>query len=417
MKKVAVGLIGMLILGLLLPDAHADQFEIRPYLAVRGEYNDNIFFNPDSNDAEDDYILTIKPGLEITDRTERLSARLRGQIAPFFYKDNSDLDEVDQDYRGRISYRFTPRFSGEADAFYIVTHRPNRDLLTTGLVQNVNRRDGYHIGGGLEYDLSEVTTADFSYDFNRDDWERDANLEDVDYNTVNLGLSHDLERWLRATTGQLTFEYGNIDRDSSETDSFAGLVAIRYSLSELFRLRLRGGARYVSSDFQVTETEGRESNTGWGAIGAAILEYNGERTRSDLLFSHDLSPGVGRGTPTVLTRAVGTVDYRILEDLRIGLSGGIYRNKADSGDFGIEEIDQYTFQIRPDIRWEFYDNFTLTAAYIYTYLDNRVTDSNSTRNAVFLEVSYGLPLFDFFDLTGSEVRQIVSGAVPVPESR
>ena len=78
MKKVAVGLIGMLILGLWLPDAHADQFEIRPYLAVRGEYNDNIFFNPDSNDAEDDYILTIKPGIEITDRTERLNARLRG---------------------------------------------------------------------------------------------------------------------------------------------------------------------------------------------------------------------------------------------------------------------------------------------------------------------------------------------------
>jgi hypothetical protein len=180
----------------------------------------------------------------------------------------------------------------------------------------------------------------------------------------------------------------------------------------------------VSSDFDVrTGTDPvtgdpiveKESNTGWGGVGSAILGYSGERTRSNWLFSHDLSPGTGRGTPTVLTRLVGSVNYRILEELRIGLRAGIYRNKADSGDFGAQEIHQYTYRIRPDIRWEFYDNFTLSAAYRYTYLDNRETNRSSTRNAVFLQLSFGLPLSDFFDLSGPELRQVVSGALPLSE--
>ena len=103
--------------------------------------------------------------------------------------------------------------------------------------------------------------------------------------------------------------------------------------------------------------------------------------------------------------------------MRIGLRAGIYHNKADSGDFGTQEVDQYTYRLRPDIRWDFYENFALTAAYRYTYLDNQVADRNSTRNSVFMEVSYGLPLSDLFDLTGSELRQVVSGAIPPAEPR
>ena len=403
-----------------------DQLQVEPYLVVRGEYDDNIFFAADSDNAETDYILTIRPGILLTDRTERLNATLRAEVTPFFYKDNSDLDDVDQNYRGRIAYQFTPKFYGGADAFYIVDHRPDRDLLATGLVQNANQRDRYHVGGGVGYNLSEITSANLNYDFNRDDWETKANQDDLDTNAVNFGLNHDLSRWMRETTGQLALGYSNVDRDTAESDSFVGSISIRYRLSELFRLRLRGGARYVSSDFDVrTGTDPvtgdpiieKENNSGWGGVGAAVLGYAGERTRSNLLFSHDLSSGSGRGSPTVLTRLVGSVNYRALEELRIGLSAGVYRNKASSGDFGAREIDQYTFNIRPNVRWEFYDNFSLTAGYRYSLAENRVSNRNTTKNAVFLQLAYGLPLFDFFDQVGTELRQVISGAVPPSEPR
>ena len=111
-------LISFFIIGVFPGITRGDQFEIIPYLGVRGEYNDNIFFAENSNDAVDDYILTIIPGVVLTDRTERFNSRFIGQVAPFYYKYNPEFDAVDQDYRGRIEYQFTPRFYGRADAFY-----------------------------------------------------------------------------------------------------------------------------------------------------------------------------------------------------------------------------------------------------------------------------------------------------------
>jgi len=133
LKTTPIGLITFFGIILLPGITRGDDFQIRPDITVRGEYSDNIFFAADSKDAVDDYTLTIRPGIVLTDRTERLNARLSGHVAPFFYKDNSELDDIDQDYRGRIRYQFTPRFSGSADAFYIVDHRIDRDLVTTGL--------------------------------------------------------------------------------------------------------------------------------------------------------------------------------------------------------------------------------------------------------------------------------------------
>ena len=97
------------------------------------------------------------------------------------------------------------------------------------------------------------------------------------------------------------------------------------------------------------------------------------------------------------------------------MRGGIFRNKADEGDFGQREIDEYTYRIRPNIRWEFYNNFTLTGAYQYTYLDNDATNRNTSRNVVYLQLAYGLPIFDTFELRGSELRQVVTEALPPPE--
>lgn len=426
MKNICLGLIVTIIVSVLLPVAHADDFQIGPYLGVRGAYNDNIFFDTNSNEVQDSFILTILPGIELTERTERLNARLSGEVAPFFYQADSNLDHVDQDYRARIGYRFTPRFYGEADAFFIVDHRPDRDFLATGLVQSFEKRDRYHFGGEMEYIFSEKDSISLNYEFNRDDWEQSSDLDDVNYYGVSLSLDRNLADWLRETNGQLIIGYNKIKRDVAKSDSFVGEVAFHYRLSELFRLRLRGGARYVSSDFDTVKARdpatgalviGKDSNSGWGGVGSAILEYAGERTSSALIFSHDISSGSGRATPTVLTRAVGTVNYRLLEKMRLGLSAEGYHNKADSGEFGFEAIDQYTFRIRPNIRWEFYDDFALEAAYRYTYGMDDLRDKTASRNTVYLELTYGFPFFDFFDLSGLELQQVVSGTVPVQERR
>jgi len=418
-----------MILSFWLPAANCDQFEVKPYLAVRGEYNDNIFFIPE--DEVDDYILTIKPGIEFTERTERLEAKLSGEVAPFFYADNPDLNDVDQDYRGRIGYQFTPRLNGRADAFFIVDNLPDRDILSTGLVQSIDRRKRYHLGAGTNFLLSEKAAVDVSYDFNRDDWDKDViDQEDLTSNVVNSGFIYNLGDWLEAATGRMNFGYANYEYDTSETDSIYGGVGLKHFFSEIVTLEVDVGVRFVDSEFDVIkfvpivpglpfvrQTVEKETNSGWGVIGQAILEIRDEKTRGNFLISRDLAATSGRTGPTDQFRMIFSLFHRFLEDMRVGLTAGYYHNKADSGDFSLQEIDEDTFRIRPSIRWEFYENYTLEGAYTYTYVDDKATDRIKKQNRVFLQVAYGLPLFDLLDLFTPQGRQIIAGSVPVPEPR
>jgi hypothetical protein len=429
MKYVSLGLIVMIIVGVSLKAARGDDFQIKPYVAVRGEYNDNIFFI--SEDEVDDYILTIKPGIELIERTERLEAKLSGEVAPFFFADNSDLNDVDQDYRGRVGYQFTPRFTGRADAFFIVDNRPDRDIVTTGLVQGIDQRKRYHFGGGTNYLLSERAAVDLSYDWNKDKWDQDViDREDLTANVANLGFFYKLGGWLEASTGRLNFGYADYDYDTSKTDSYYGGIGVEHMFNEIFTLELDVGARYVDADFDVIKfvpiapglpvvesVVEKESNSGWGGIGQAILGYRGEKTFSNFLLSRDLAASSGQTGPTDQFRMIFSINHRLFDKMRLGFTTGYYRNKADKGDFSSFETDQDTFRIQPSIRWEFYDGFTLEGAYTYTFIDDKVADNDRTQNRIFLQVAYGLPLFEYLNLFSTEGRQVVSGVVPLPEPR
>ena len=418
----------ILICMLLSTYTLGDEFQINPYLAVRGDYIDNIFFTPD--DEVDDYVLSFKPGLELIERTERLDVKLSGEVAPFFYLDNSDLDDVNQYYRGRIRYLVTPRFSCRTDGFFIVDHFPDRDFLTTGLAQGIDQRKRYHFGAGTNYLLSEKAAVDLAYSYDRDDWDRDVfDRQDLTSNTGNLGYTYNLRRWLENTTGRLNFGYSNYKYDTSETDSILAAAGFSHMLKETVSLQMDLGVRYVDSDFEVVTgfvdeppdtvvpVISEEGNSGWGGVGQAILEYRGEKTVSHLFASHGLYAASGRAGPTELTRIIFDIYHRFSEEMRVGFLIGFYRNKADKEEFSFREIDEYSIQLRPSFRREFYDDFTLECAYEFIYLKNDVFDTETERNNIYIQLAYKLPLFEFLDLFAPEGQQSLSGTIPVGRPR
>jgi hypothetical protein len=424
MKAITVGLMVILTWVVSLPDVSGDEFEINANLAVRGEYDDNIFWTP--RNKESDFILTIKPGLDLIERTERLNLELSGEVAPFFYQDNPDLNEVDQDYRGRIGYRLTERLAGRADAAFIVDHRPRRDIQATGLVQTFNRRDRYYFGAGINHQPSEKAALDVAYYYSRDEWDSEfVGLSDVTRNVADIGLEYNLGKWLELTTGRINIGYADYDYDTSRTRTFSSTVGFQHSLSELFSLRMDGGMRYADSEFDVVEVEFvppatlrpvtvEENNSGWGLIGHGLLEYRGEKTYGNFDAFRDLAPVSGRLGPTKLTSFISSFYHLFREEMRVGLTAGFYHNKADRGDFSFQEIDVYALGIRPSIRWEFLDDFTLEGAYSYVYRKNRLNDNITRRNNLYLQLSYGLPLFEFLDLSDADYRRIGSGVGPLP---
>jgi hypothetical protein len=400
--KAVIALVGVLTAG---GGALADEFKLTPSIAVRQEYNSNIFF--DASNEQDSLITRVKPGLELLNRTERLELALAGFVTPYYYWDESDLNAVDQDYSGKVSYRLNPLFSVGANAGVRVDHQPDRDILSTGLVYNDNRRIQQRYGGNANWMFTELMSASASYGYTREDWRTSGNedLEDWDSHAVTLGLSRELGSAPGVTVGLLNAGWAVYDYETSKTDYYFGTVGISHRLSELFRLTADAGGRYTDSEFEqqrlatvppgviavVTEDE---TSSGWGGIGHLGIEYAGERARGTLSASHDINAASGRSGVVQRTGVTFNGGYLVLEKLRLGLAAGAFRNKSDDDEFTSDEIDEYSYSVGPSLRWELFREVTLEAGYRFNYIDDRTDEGNAVRNLGYLQIAYGLPLLE-----------------------
>ena len=85
---------------------------------------------------------------------------------------------------------------------------------------------------------------------------------------------------------------------------------------------------------------------------------------------------------------------RLAERLTIGIATGFYHNKADRDEFSAFGIDEDAYYIRPTIRWEIFERFNLQAGYNFIYIDDHAVSNDRKQNMVYLEASYGIPLFE-----------------------
>jgi len=388
LKTIAVAVLGSaLIIGSGL-NAGADEFKLIPSVAIRGEYNDNIFF--DRDDAVNDYIGTASPGLEIINRTERLDLNLNGYYHIIRYKDTGDLDTEDYDGRGKISYQFTPRFSGSAAAAYIKDSRPDRDVVETGLVQNARIRRRQRYDGGLEYNISEKAAAAFSYLYQDDNWDsNDPRNEDLTLNSADMMFTYNLSSTFESTVGRLNFGYAKADYETSKTDYYFATLGFLHHFSEIYSLQLDAGPRYAD-----LELENDQNDRGWGGRGSLSLIYSGEFTRADLSASHDIEAASGRRAPVERTSFVLNARHRFLEKLWLGLSTGYYMNESSSKEFAAFQVDERTVRVRPRFSWEIHRYVNIEGAYEYVYVNDNTDNANTDRNKVYLQVKFAYPVVE-----------------------
>ena len=388
LKKIAIAVLGSwLIVGLCL-HAGAAEFKVIPSVALKGEYNDNIFFDEDNE--ESDYIGTVTPGLEIINRTERLDLNLNGHYRIIRYRDQGDLDADDYDGRGLVKYSLTPILRLTAGAFYDKSTQPDRDVVETGLVQNQRTRRRQRYNGGLEYTINEKAAAALSYLYQDDDWSsNDPDDEDLTLNSGDMLFTYDLSGTFESTVGRLNFGYANADYETSETDYYFGTLGFVHQFSEIYSMQLDGGARYTDSEF-----DNNQSDKKWGGRGYLGLIYGGEFTRADLSASYDVDAASGRRGAVERTRFVLNARHRFLEKLWLGVSAGYYLNKSSQEEFSEEEIDEKTMRVRPRFSWEIHRYVTLDGAYEYVYVDDSADDTDTDRNTVYLQVKFAFPVIE-----------------------
>ncbi|MCD6185054.1 MAG: outer membrane beta-barrel protein [Deltaproteobacteria bacterium] len=414
-KKIILYLLALAMIS-LPAQIRADDFKFIPSIDIKGEYNDNIFF--DDRNEEEDFITTVSPGLKLSNRTERLNLGLSARFDGISYSDNNKLNAIDQNYKANLNYQLTPETSVGADAGYKKDSRRDRDIevidegTATGLILSDSTRIRSNGGFSLNSMLNETTSVYTSYSFTKDNFD-DREDNDLRMHNLNLGLTHNLSFIDELTMGRLNFYYGSYDyldgkntrlirtvTDNSKIDYYSATIGVSRNISEIFSILADIGGNYTKSEYKTryeydpinfTQTE---NNSGSGMVARITTSYNGELTNSSLVFSHDVKASSGTSGATERTTLELNISRRFTYELSGRISTGYYLNKADAGDYSKSGTDETTWRIRPSIRYNFTNDLFMEASYNFTKNKDKEDHTNKTRNQFFIKISMDYPLFE-----------------------
>lgn len=400
--------------------ARADAWKVVPSIAVQQKYSDNIFF--DAENTESDFISTVSPALEFSEKTERLTASFKAQLDSLFYADNTYLNATDQNYRASLRYGVTQKANVFASAGFRKDSQVDRDLGDTGLLQGDETRENYTYEVGGDYALSEVMGMRLAFNGSQDDYD-DPTEYDFESQGVSFVLSRDLSAYMRATTGRLSGVYneydqtrelvmvysnGSISNESTyKVKNYSGSIGAERQWDEKFSLFVDVGWRYTDSTQEFVrvyrftspslvfvEPFTQESN-GSGFTGQFGGSYSGETTNANLSLSQEVSGASGTTGATDRTIFRGTVGRRLNEKLRLDLMAEYYINTSVQDEVSLgSNVDERTLRFNPRMGYRFNQDFGLEAAYLFEQVDDREDDTVSERNVVWCRLVYQYPLFE-----------------------
>lgn len=386
--KILNSIAPVLLIALVAQPVFADDFRVIPKASLKQEYNDNIFFSQD--DAEEDLITTASVGLDVRERTERLTAVLSGRLDGLAYNDNDELNDIEEFYKGSLRYNLNQfwRFSGEAH--YTVDSRPDRVGDETGytyiLGHDVRRQQRYM--GSADYQFDEKTGLFSSYTYQDDQFEIADNNEMTGHNVV-VGFTRSLQ-FIKPTIFRLYGNYSHYSFDTSRVDNYRVTAGWSRDVSEKFNYVFDIGPRYTDGEDKITG----DTNNDTGVGGSFTMTYREELTSADLRFSHEVIGSGGRNGVTKRTGLVFSMKYLLGERSYVNLRLDSYLNKADGDDTFSTDIDELTTSLSPSLHYEFTNEFSCEAQYRYSVINDRDDDTERHRNMVFVKLTYKYPVVE-----------------------
>ena len=364
----------------------ADEFRLVLSVSLKEEYNDNIYI--DVRNPTRDFITTTSPGVEVYDKTERFEGSLTGRVASLLYADTSSLDHLDQFYAGNGSYQATPSLLVKGSAGYVVDSRPDRLLLTTGLVLSANIRHQETFAGSADYALGEKSALSFSYSYEQDLWNR-TTIPDFTGNTGQLSFIYDLSSLVNNTKGRATVTYNNYSFDvggsqSIPVESYSATLGATTAFNEKLVLNIDAGVVRTTSDVTRVQLvtvgpfllgflqQGTETDV--APMATASLRYSGEKTTAELFAGHQVLPAMGSAGTTNRTSFTFNASHRLTWELSGTLACGYFYNNSTQSGIGISPIDYETLSIAPGFRYEFTRDLFLEGSYSFIRIYNNAAN-------------------------------------------
>ncbi len=386
----------------------AEPGEFVPYLSVRQEYSDNIYF--DSSDEEESYLTTATGGLIYDHKSERVTAKVDGRVNRLIYWKHDDLNDTEGRAFASIDYLVTERAGIGGSVEYRQDSRKDQDSDDSGLMRDSLGEQEVKKGDlSASYMFSEITRGEISVGYENTTLEDMDQDEEDDTISVSLALTRNISEIWENTTALLNFSYMHYSSDEEqdityiiypalscqdyEADVFQLYAGFSRQATELFSYYFQVGVSYTDStqeieyvhrDYDVTFYEDDYSDDTYGTVLISGLDYKGLYTDAGISLSHDVRGGTGTTGTVERTRASINISRRITEDFSLTLATSVSLNTSER-EIG-SDVDNLTLHFMPGFRYKFSDTWLLTGAYRYTNEDDREADETSERNLFYFTI-------------------------------
>lgn len=424
-------------------NARADDFNVVPSLGVRSEYNDNLFYTADKTA---DFKTTFIPGIEATNKTERLDSGLHAALKGIQFARNSQLDTVDYSFDGRLSYLCTPRMNLSATAEYDRDSSPSLEIGQFAFVSEVLRRYGQIYSVKDEYTLTQKNSIAMLYSYNQYDFvavsmpsnssgtqlpqsppsppnsggngggggnnnnnnnssvTQTAILSspDVKIHNPQLSLTHSFDE---LTKGNLVAAYTKYIYKYSTVDNYTVTIGLSRALNELWNVSVSGGGRFSQSEYTPVQRTfygpilfsdsnlPQQKSAEWGWVGQCSIAYAGLYSNGSLSLVRDVS--MGRLSATDSTVVSLNVSHRFTYDFEGNFTAGYQLNTSTFGEFASEATDDRILQFGVGGHYSFVKNsardILLEVGYSKTIANYSSVSIN--QNYAYLNLIVKLPMF------------------------
>jgi hypothetical protein len=292
-RKCAVLLFGMVASLLGLVSSSWADFHITPSIALREEYNDNIFLT--ATDKKDDFITSISPSIHLGYTASILTLNLDYGLDVRLYAKHSDqnLTSLQNTQRAQLGttvslYRDIVKLRVQ-DVYARVPADIRQQAAINNYLVNMTDSNSLTVNPYVEYPITGTLEARLSYQYDNQ-WYKDSSLSKYQSHTFEVGLTKELTPQLAVSA---LYDYIITDYTSAMVPDYNRQNAranIRYQVTP--RLSLIGSAGETWFDYK---DMGSTSSPTWN-IGAKY-EVTGRLSLSASYEQDYYNPAVGVPLP------------------------------------------------------------------------------------------------------------------------
>jgi hypothetical protein len=330
----------------------AKELIITPSVEVGGVYDDNLDFT--SKDEKDDFGAQAIPKLTLDYSTELLQLSLVGQLDIIKYYDETDFDRTNQLYGFNGRYQAFSRWAFTGNFRYRRDETIDSQLEETGQATERNRVKTYDSGGGVFYQLTELSDIGLEVDYRKRNY---SSNRDTDFDRYTFSLPYTKRFSNQKDTLELVPEYSIFDSDEEDAWDHRFTVEWERRISETLTTEINAGVRYTD----IEDVDGKNDQN-WGYLGLLGLRKWGETYSARVELQRDIRANTDAEIVEV-NRLLVIADKRFLERMGLRFRGAAYLSNTVSNN--AENDKTHFFEIIPTLYYMLTENHSIELTYAY----------------------------------------------------